>query len=103
MRKFFLKKIKINKQTSLKMVSIVLITYTAKLKAIFRGFKPLVTLVSPKQAKTFFQKKLRDFKQIKISLWRNSVTYGTPCHAIVHFIFWYQHVTYRTPCHTSGL
>lgn len=38
------------------MVSIVLITYTTKLKTIFRGFKPLVTPVSPKQAKKCFQK-----------------------------------------------
>ena len=30
------------------------------------------------------------------------MTYGTPCHAIGHFVFWYDHVTYRTPCHASG-
>ena len=33
---------------------------------------------------------------------RNPVTYGTPCHAIGHFVFCYNHVTYRTPCHASG-
>ena len=42
------------------------------------------------------------FEQIKNSLWRNSVTYGTSCHAINHFVFWYHHVTYRMPCHSSG-
>ena len=30
------------------------------------------------------------------------MTYGTPCHAIGHFVFWCHHVTYRTPCHVSG-
>ena len=30
------------------------------------------------------------------------MTYGTPCHAIGHFVFWYHHVTYRTPCRGSG-
>ena len=31
-----------------------------------------------------------------------SETYGTPCHAIGHFVFWCHHVDYRTPCHASG-
>ena len=43
-----------------------------------------------------------DSKQAKTPFWRNSVTYGTPCHAIGHFVFYYHHVTYRTPCHASG-
>ena len=42
------------------------------------------------------------FEQIKNSFWRNSMTYGTPCHTIGHFAFWYHHVTYRMPCHASG-
>ena len=39
---------------------------------------------------------------VKNSFRRNSVTYGTPYHAIGHFVLWYHHVTYRTPCHVSG-
>ena len=38
----------------------------------------------------------------KNSFRRNSVTYGTPCHAIGHFVFWFDYVTYRMPCYTSG-
>ena len=30
------------------------------------------------------------------------MTYGTPCHAISHFVFYYNHVTYRTSCHAIG-
>ena len=33
---------------------------------------------------------------------RNSVTYGTPCHAIGQYAFWCDHVTYKTPCYASG-
>ena len=42
------------------------------------------------------------FEHFKNSFRRNSVTYGTPCHAIGHFVFWYHHVIYRMPCHASG-
>ena len=38
---------------------------------------------------------------VKNSFRRNSVIYGTSCHAIGHFVFWYHHVTYRTLCHAS--
>ena len=38
----------------------------------------------------------------KNSFQRNSGTYGTPYHAIVHFVFWCHDATYRTPCHSSG-
>ena len=27
--------------------------------------------------------------------------YGTPCHAVGHFVFWCNHVTYRTLCYAS--
>ena len=33
-----------------------------------------------------FSKKLCVFKQIKKFLWKNSVTYGTPCHASGHLV-----------------
>ena len=46
--------------------------------------------------------KLTSYFCNKLKTWRNSVTYGTPCYAIGHFVFWYNHVTYRTPCHASG-
>ena len=39
---------------------------------------------------------------VKNSFQRNSVTDGTLCHAIGHFVFYYHHVTYRMPCHASG-
>ena len=38
----------------------------------------------------------------KHTFWRNSVTYGTPCHVIGHFVFWFHYVTYRMPCYASG-
>ena len=41
------------------------------------------------------------FEQVKNSLRRNSMAYGTSCHAIGHFVFWCHHDTYRTPCHVS--
>ena len=43
------------------------------------------------------------YQQIKKnSFWKNSMTYGKPCHTIGHFVFYYHHVTYKTPCHASG-
>ena len=62
-------------------------TYTAQLKAIFTTLKNLLTIFA-----NFEQSKSRS----------NSVTYGTPCHAIGHFVLYYHYVTYRTPCHASG-
>ena len=64
-------------------------TWTSQKLTIFSGFKKLTSYFA-------------GFEQVKSSFRRNSVTYGTPCHAIGHFIFWCHHVTYRAPCHASG-
>ena len=65
------------------------LTWTSQKLTIFAGFKKLTSYFA-------------GFEQVKSSFRRNSVTYGTPCHAIDHFIFWCHHVTYRAPCHASG-
>ena len=62
-------------------------TYTAQLKGIFTTLKNLLTIFA-----NFEQSKSRS----------NSVTYGTPYHAIGPFVLYYHYVTYRTPCHASG-
>ena len=52
--------------------------------------------------KRYFYRFLLTLSKSKIPFGRNSVTYGTLCHAIGHFVFYYHHVTCRTSCHASG-
>ena len=52
--------------------------------------------------KRYFYCFLLTLSKSKTPFGRNSVTYGTLCHAIGHFVFYYHHVTCRTSCHASG-